>query len=615
MNKKKYKRIVLSVLLIFIFCIAFFETQLYYKDTISNPLYLLFLSIMNGVRIFALRSTMDIFDIVQAEIENITLARRVLDNFYILCYFCAPLITVKYVTKFVNYLAKGRLSISALSRKERVLIVGYHAHVEHLAKDIIHSNKRSNKKRKLVILYKDEIPESKKNALQMSGVLFKEYSKLDYEKCEEREEILKWLCPKKIKHIILFEEKDMDNFSNYCFFLKCFEAEDYSGFIDDIKMDCNYNLSQVEQLIWNCFDKKKVGLKYSMNTFSLPMLRAQSVLEKYQVYENMLDTQGEAKDIHLLIIGFGRMGRRFFKRAINQSVISQKNHIVVDIVEKDSEKTKWYLERLCKEYYNLKDNTVHIGSEVVEGDLQIRLHGFDINDIRFADCLERISEENPFTYIAICIDNPEESVNCMLHIEEYLQKREQSVPVLMRMDSGQQIKELESIYNNLHLVPGDDEILTMENIRSEYLETVSVNIHKKDDASQRDKTQYAYQVESRKYRLLHYDAKREVVERMTEADREHALEVFQSSGYTEKKQRNEFLRKIKEDKILQKLGVIEHRRWSYYMILNGWTYGEVKDEDRKETPYLCPFAKILDSSELQSSAYYEYKDWEEIITK
>ena len=43
------------------------------------------------------------------------------------------------------------------------------------------------------------------------------------------------------------------------------------------------------------------------------------------------------------------------------------------------------------------------------------------------------------------------------------------------------------------------------------------------------------------------------------------------------------------------------------------SYAEEKDEQQKVTPYLCPFEKILSSDLLYKSAYYEYKDWNEIV--
>lgn len=616
MKKKENTRKITLYLAIIIFLVVFTETVIYYNDNIANKLYLVFQGIMDGIRVFGFDSSIDVFDILEMESGNVGLLRSILNNAYILCYFLAPLITAKYIAQFVGYIVKEKLiDFNFSCKKKRILIIGYNDYVEKFLKNTLYSdNNKTTEKNKLLVLHKKDIPEKTKFRFQMSGVSFQKYEKLDYDNRSDCKLFLNWIKPKQLKRIILFEEKDMDNVSNYCFLLKCFEQEKSSGFEDRLEIDCNYNLSQVEELIWDCFDKKKLNLNYSMNTFSIPMLRAQSVLENTPIYNNVIGENGECKDIHLLIIGFGKMGRRFFKRAINESVVSEKNNIIVDIIEKDISKINDYLGSVDNIYYGSEANTIHINSDAVEGNLKIRFHAVDVKDKQLIECMESVSCSKPFTYIAICIDNPEAGVSCMLSIEDYLQRSKQNVPVLMRMDSGQQLKELESIYSNLKLVPGDDEILSMENIHSSELEIISKGIHKNEIDEQISKAMVAYQIESRKYRVLHFKAKKAVYERLSDSEKKYMKEIFTSNQYTIDEQHKEFINIIDDNKLLFKLGAIEHRRWSYYMILTGWSYEIEKDENKMVTPYLCPFVEILGNSKLRKSAYYEYKDWSELTS-
>ena len=610
MKKQKIVSRIMLVSAILIFVIVFVETQLYYFDVITNKCYLFFMGVFNGICVFGFDSSIDLFDILQLETGNVSFSRDLLNNLYILCYFGAPIITLKCATQVIGYIVKNRLIDFNFNRtKKRILIVGYNDYVEKLLKNTL------NKKNKILVLHKTDIPEKQKFRFQMLGISFQKYDKLDYDNVSDTNEILKWMRPNKIKQIVLFEKKGMDNVSNYCFFLRCFEKNNDKGFKDGVRIDCNYDLVQVEKLIWDCFDKKTVELKYNMNTFSIPMLRAQSVLERVKVYENILVANEECKDIHLLIIGFGKMGKRFFKRALNESVISHKNNIVVDIFEKDTKQIKKFLAGINKCYYGSEENTIHIDSTVLEGDLKIRFHVVDVEDNKFIECIESISQNNPFTYIAICVDNSEISVASMLSVENYMQRIMQKVPILVRMDSGQQLKELEGIYKNLNLVPSDDEILSLENIHSNELETISNDIHKRDSEIQKNKHQVAYQIESRKYRVLHYKAKNAVYNMLNDKDKERINNIFNSTEYTDEANRKTFIDRVEEDEILFKFGAIEHRRWGYYVILNGWSYEKEKNDIKKVTPYLCPYKEILRNDKLRKSAYYEYKDWHEIITK
>ena len=616
MKKKKVINRVTFFWAIFIFIAAFVETLLYYDNEITNKLYLVFLCIFNGISVFGMDASIDIFDILQVEAGNVSVARSVLNNIYILCYFGAPLITVKCVANIIGYIVKEKLIDFNISIcKKRILIVGYNEYVEKLIKSTLKKNKKEKflKKRKILVLHKNDISEKLKFSFQMSGVSFQKYEKLDFDNESERKMFLKWMAPKKLKQIVLFEEKSMDNVSNYCFFLKCFEKDDKSKFQHGLQIDCNYDMPQVENLIWECYDRKrmKTNLKYKMSTFSIPMLRAQSVLRKEKIYDKIVKESD--KDIHLLVVGFGKMGRRFLKRAINEGVVSEKNNIVVDIFEKDINKIKQYLTGVNQCYYG-DENTIYIGPDVTEGSLKIRFHQVDVSEKQFVDYMEAVSKDNPFTYVAICVDNPEVSVTGMLCVENYLQ-HDADIPVLVRMDSGQQLKELETVFVNLKLVPGDDEILTLEHIHSDELERISEDIHKRDSEQRKNKVKFAYEIESQKYRVLHYEAKKAVYEQLSSKDKTRMKKIFSSPEYTEKEKRNEFIGRIKDDSLLFKFGAIEHRRWSYYVILNGWSYANVKNEQQKVTPYLCPFERNLNDDKLRKKIYYEYKDWNEIITK
>ena len=583
----------------FIFIIVSAETYIFYCSDVTSKVYLVFYSVLNGIRVFGLDSSIDMFDILKVEAGNVSACRSILNNIYIGCYFIAPIITVKFATNVVRYAVKEKLvDFNIGFGKRRLLIVGYNENVEKLLKNSLAKNKENKKfkrKTKILVLHRNEIADRQKFSFQISGISFLKYEKLDYNNEAERKMILKWMKPKKIRHIILFEEKGMDNVSNYCFFLKSFEQSDCSGFVKGLKIDCNYDMPQVENLIWDCNDKKATNFKYKMSTFSLPMLRAQSVLDEMQIYDNLIK---ENKDIHLMIVGFGKMGMGLFKRALNECVISENNNIVIDIFEKDIDKIKHYLDGINEDYYG-EENTIYVGTDIAEGTLKIRFHNMDVNDKQFVERMESISQGNPFTYIAICVDRPEVSVTNMLCIERYLQQKNLKVPVLVRMDVGQQLSTLEEIYPELKLVPGDDEILKLETIHSKKLEDISNEIHKNN-------YDFAYNIESSKYRMLHYSTKENIYKSLTDADKEHLKKLFESEGYND-------ISKIREDSLLFRLGAIEHRRWSYYVILNGWSYSSEKDSKRKVTDCLCSFDKIVNDNKLCRKASYEYKDWKEVI--
>jgi hypothetical protein len=47
---------------------------------------------------------------------------------------------------------------------------------------------------------------------------------------------------------------------------------------------------------------------------------------------------------------------------------------------------------------------------------------------------------------------------------------------------------------------------------------------------------------------------------------------------------------------IEEMSIMEHARWNWHMLLQGWVYGpKPKDKDRETTPYLVPWSELEDS--------------------
>ncbi len=44
--------------------------------------------------------------------------------------------------------------------------------------------------------------------------------------------------------------------------------------------------------------------------------------------------------------------------------------------------------------------------------------------------------------------------------------------------------------------------------------------------------------------------------------------------------------------IVESLAIIEHDRWWAHMVLSGWKYGKVRDDNKKIHPYLIPYEEL-----------------------
>ena len=47
--------------------------------------------------------------------------------------------------------------------------------------------------------------------------------------------------------------------------------------------------------------------------------------------------------------------------------------------------------------------------------------------------------------------------------------------------------------------------------------------------------------------------------------------------------------------LTEKIAENVHENWSIGCIADGWTYGEIRDDDKKTTPCLVPYSELSDS--------------------
>lgn len=601
---KKFLNKLEKILIIFIFIVTFTETVVYYQEVFNSIWLLLLEAIINGIRVFGFNSTIALKDVSDLLQSNISLGIQVLNYSYALSVLIGPLLLAVNVYKFVNYALNNRIRNILPSKKKRVVIVGYNHNVLNLVKEITASKKRA------VVLYNGELSEREKSALSYSGAVVCVYEFLEYSKKKERDKQLNYIKPGLVSDIILFEQNQIDNVHNYNFFIKCLEEENSCGFSKSVRIDCNYESPDIERLIWECYSKSKAIDSHTLNTFSVSLLRTQAVLKVHKIYENVLNSQVEKMDcIHILIVGFGQMGRCFLKRAINQAVVDFNTKIIVDIIDACEKETDWYFKEECREYYDLETRSLNIGPDIVDGELIINCHTADIRDSHFDDLLKSMANSNPVTYVAICLNETDLNISCMMDVQQILTQNQDLVPnIVVRMDSINIANEINELYENAYIMPSDMDSVTMQSIHNEDLEIIKQSIHRYDDVSQKAKYVSPYQIESRDYRMFHYDVKCRIVELFKKEEWNLAFHYLCTEIYM-KKDQDTFAVLTMENPSLWKMAAIEHRRWSYYSILCGWSYAMEKNDALKQTNYICPLNKLLKDKSLRDSVYYEFKDW------
>lgn len=616
------KNTLIVALVVLTIAIGLAETIVYYKDNGYAWYYLISLGILNGIRMFNFNSTMKAVDVLNRLPVDLRWYEQLIHNaFFIFC-FVAPLLLAAAIYSAANYLLNYKISFIYGVRKKRIVIIGYNEYAKEIIREVSAKGKDQKVKeekdeaKQVIVLYSTNLSDADRAFLRKNRVIFQAYDRNELDDALKRKQLFDRLKPKKIEYIILFEEDELLNYANYLAIDQYISSQEGSG--DDskrIRIDCNYNTSQIEERIYDYYSHIS-DKKYELSTFSIPMLRVQKALQDHPVASSL------DEDVHLLCIGFGRMGARFLKRAINQSVVGAENRIIVDIVDMDDKQSAWYFKGINPTYYDAKKQQIHINAlskpnemvnPVADGELLIRFHAMDVRDSSF---LLKLDNLNEYTYIAICLDNAAISLNCLQRLKQYYESvpKEKKPAILVRLDTEYSFEQLNDSENKIYIMPGAADATRLANIQHKQLRDISCEIHK-HDTSDDFKTDSFYN-EARTYRLLHYGIKESIVKKISKEESRNLLEILGENSHDigNKEETDAFVKKISENPTLIRLGAIEHRRWAYHKILNGFSQNiEERSNFKRTVRHLVTFKELLMNEQLNTRLADEYKDWKVLL--
>lgn len=654
----KKKNLLVKILVPVTFIVTMLETFIYYKDKYGN-FYTILLGLINGVRIFNFNTTMKIADVLDRLNEDPNPVEILIHNLFIVFYVIAPilLVTVIYIAAnyFLNNLLNNWFGLTWAKKKNLIVLFGYNNNSKEMLYNFFENSSQNSsdysistpKNSKVILYYSKDMSDLDKRWLIGKNVFLCSYNSHDLVSNKDiLKPIFKHIKQREKINLILFENDENLNFANYLNINSYLKNLDN---LDRIKVNIsiNYETPNIESLIYDYYNDRcdTSGVAYNLSAFSVPMLRCQKTLETVPIFDDE-DYKKDNKDVHLLIVGFGRFGSRFLRRAINQCVVDAENKIVVDLVDMNNKDSLWYFKNINQAYYHEKDiekdvekeddliGWIEPDSDIADGTLRIRFLKMDIRDSSFITKLKNIDN---YDYIAICLDSANISLECMKNFEEYYDRKDKDKKdnknkkpkIVIRLDSEYDLKQLENKDKQIYIMPSVKDAVSIESVQHEDWSKISAQYHKKEEISKSFVKQYNTRKdffdEARSYRILHYEIKNKIISYGKyydyKSDLEKLLHITAGEMFNDPLEalndydKNEFAEDIKNYPNLKQLGAIEHRRWAYHKIFNGFTRGKERNDLKKTVKHLVTYDKLLNDDELKSSAKYDYKDWVEIIMK
>jgi len=292
-------------------------------------------------------------------------------------------------------------------------------------------------------------------------------------------------------------------------------------------------------------------------------------------------TEQDARQVHLVILGFGRMGQTIALRAAQLGHFANRKPLRISVIDQQAERQR---QALLFRYPNF------------EKTCQFEYHAFPVESVSARQKLEEwCADKTKAVSVATCFDRDSLGLEVALRMKAMLQ--EYQVPMFVRMSSASGFAAVlqdgtVAPTSQVHAFGMVEDCCGEDVLENKLNEDLAQAIHgdycvEKSEAIRRKGGDPAAELSTRKWAELdeglkdsnrqqadHIDIKLRAIglERVSTADPRPAVE------------------RLGPDEI-ELLAEVEHNRWNAERWLQGWTPG-ARDLKKKVTPYLVPWCEL-----------------------
>lgn len=355
-----------------------------------------------------------------------------------------------------------------------------------------------------------------------------------------------------------------------------------------------------------------------------------SLFEKVPLHTYNLteDCRNSKYDVHVLLIGFDKLGKQAVYHILNNGILSKDSDITIDIVVGNKSVEEEKFNNILADSYSAIEKI----NPLLDGNVFIQFHE-QLNITR--DFIHGIHGHKPITYVIISTGSIDQNLTALFNINSVLLNK--TIPIAVALDDSGDISEYfsenQELFKDVNVIPSEKEVLKLSMISNKELEKeqreynslhnqITKNLKKIVLGDACEEILWEELVfekkESNKYCHEHTSTKLEIVKELCKSNSGKDAFTFLQERFNKCLQGNlneliriedetgsqqlqnigvkAILEGIKSDNYLTELLALEHRRWCYLTILNGWerSEGKKKDEERKQTPYLGTFQQLLE---------------------
>lgn len=479
----------LFVLAIYSFVVTAVEGFLYF-GTYEDVFFRVLLTLQNTIKAFTFKTTISLEAARSFMLNDPTPLKTLLGYAYMLAVFIAPYCTIAAIYKVLEKVLRLNAWFRRADKKDRILIFGYNEMTRKLLEKV------NGKEPRIHVVCDKEVSSEERYKLLTSKIQLHTFDLLKAKK-EDIGRLLQDVEIGKVTKVLLFEDDSVRNFS----LLQTLGNMENSGLAEGAKIFCRCEDEGVYRLIEDYYDaegRKESRGRFDLEIFDLYELQVRQMYENYPLHSYWLDRPTAAAAgaagkepsipretpdkwrLHLLILGFGKLGQQALLQAMNLGVSHSGNEIWIDVVDENIEKKQniffnhFATTALAQD--EAEPGLYRVNEAWADGSLAIRFHKMDVRYGAFREKLEKLaaSPAGGFTYVIAAMDQLDAGVRCASELRRFLRKNDEahgmSVPILLRMDSDHRLRGYieggcsGSGLDGVRIIPDSDSILDLGNI-------------------------------------------------------------------------------------------------------------------------------------------------------
>lgn len=184
-----------------------------------------------------------------------------------------------------------------------------------------------------------------------------------------------------------------------------------------------------------------------LRVFNFSELQAHLIFKKLPAY---IGTDKSNYNVHILILGNNNLSKALLLHAMNQSVITPTNSVVIDLFGENIDTLNQELcERFNSNYVTAFDRTFIINNSKVDGNLRINLIEGNVCSEATLENIIKKNQKQPYTFFASCIEGDDDNLYCFSKLKPFLGE----IPAALRIPYTAEMKRH---INSLITQTGDD---------------------------------------------------------------------------------------------------------------------------------------------------------------